>query len=450
MADTKPRKSAVPEANSRSSDVGVVFKTDRRFTVRKLAWLGALGFVGVVGWLGYTNYFNRSAEPVTVTVIPVIRGNVEITVNESGTVELGEQQTLRSPREVTVEQVNVRAGDRVRDGQVLLRLRDRATEDKLQEQQVEITKLQLDRSRSQEKIAEAKQKLDIAVARFKGAQTVFQLGAISGIEFQTYRDKLDTANSDFKDAQVAKKKAELDVRKGQEQLIGLQQQLADRLVTAPIKGIVLKVNVKNGDGIKTESNLLTLGDPATEVIKLHLTTLNAAKVRTNQAVRVSTIGPAPKSFTGRVVSLSPQAAPPDRGEGGDSGNGFGEASAGPAKVESKVVLDRPSKTLIPGSQASVEIITDQRQNVVTIPAEALQHTEANPFVWMEDKQDRAKKQPVTLGLQGIQQVEVVSGLNPGDRVILASPNSSLVSGTPLKIVSQSELTKVSPENKMNQ
>ena len=79
---------------------------------------GCLAVVAVGSWFGYSYYLRQSTEPVTVSLIPVQKGDVEITVSESGIIELGGQQTLKSPGEnATVEQVKVTEGEKVRAGE---------------------------------------------------------------------------------------------------------------------------------------------------------------------------------------------------------------------------------------------------------------------------------------------------------------------------------------------
>lgn len=204
----------------------------------------------------------------------------------------------------------------------------------------------------------------------------------------------------------------------------IQQRLGDNRLNSPIAALILQVEVKPGDGAKRETPLLTLGDPTRENIGLQLTTLNASKVRINQVARVSMIGPNPKTFMGRVVSLSPQASAQQ------SENSFG--SQPQAKVDASVALDRPSNTLIPGSQVSVEIILNQRRNVLTLPLEAIQQLEDQPFVWIKNSVGRAEKRPVQLGLQSLTTVEVKSGLQTGEIVVLPSPTQPLTAGGSLK------------------
>jgi HlyD family secretion protein len=176
--------------------------------------------------------------------------------------------------------------------------------------------------------------------------------------------------------------------------------------------------------------LLTLGDPNQEIVKLRLTTLNAAKVQLNQVARVSVIAPNPEIFTGRVISLSPGATAQTHKEE-SSNNPFAQSSDSQNKVDAMVLLDQPSNSLIPSSQVNVEIILQQRQNVATLPIEAVQTTGTQPFVWVADNQGKAKKQPITPGLEGLELVEVTSGLKVGEQVILAPPDQSLIPGTPV-------------------
>jgi HlyD family secretion protein len=77
------------------------------------------------GWVGYAYFIKSAKSPVSVSLLPVENGNVETSFTEAGMVELGEQQPLKAPRDVTVEQVLVQKGQRVSAGTTLLILRDR-------------------------------------------------------------------------------------------------------------------------------------------------------------------------------------------------------------------------------------------------------------------------------------------------------------------------------------
>jgi HlyD family secretion protein len=398
-----------------------------------LLWSGFLGIMIMGSWLGYQKYIYKPPQPIAVRVLPIKKSTVETTVTESGTVELGRQITLKSPKDVTVEQVQVREGDLVEAGESLIVLRDRIIVENYQDQIVANDKMHLDLDRAREKIAEAQKNLQVRETRYQENQNLLSQGFIYREDTQSALDDLEEARSKLGDNLLEEKKAQLDVDNGTRKLAALEKQLSDRLVTSPINAVILKINVRNGDGIKTEGNLMTLGDPSQEIIKLQLTALNALKVSINQVARVSIIGPDSQVFTGRVISLSPQASVPEQNNSTSAESSSDNSSGGQAKVDAKVLLDRPSNTLIPGSLVSVEIVTESQENAIAVPPEAIQRSEATPFVWLKDANNQAKKQPVTVGLQGLQQVAITSGLKPGDSLAIPEPGSSLAEGKELKI-----------------
>jgi HlyD family secretion protein len=397
-----------------------------------LLWSGFLGIMVLAGWLVYEKYIYKPPQPVAVRVLPVKTSTVETIVTESGTVELGRQITLKSPKDVTVEEVKVKEGDRVAAGQSLIILRDRAIVESYQDRIVDNAKMQLDLDRAREKISEAQKTLQARETRYRETQNLLNRGFISRTDAQVDLDNLEQARSALEDTLVEEQKAQLDVDNGTRKLAALETQMKDRLITSPINAIVLKINVRNGDGIKTEGNLITLGDPSQEIIKLQLTTLNALKVSINQVARVSIIGPNSQVFTGRVISLSPQASVASQ-DTSSSESTSNTGSGGQAKVDARVLLDRSSNTLIPGSLVSVEIVTESQSNAIAIPPEAIQRDRETPFVWLKDADDRAKKQPVAIGLQGLQKVSITSGLKPGDSLVIPTPGSSLSEDKELKI-----------------
>jgi HlyD family secretion protein len=135
--------------------------------VRYVALSGVLAVVSTGGWLIYSQTFNQAAQPLAVRLLTVKQGNVELVINESGTVELGGQQQVKSPGEVTVDRVLVNVGDRIRFGQKLLVLRNPQRQANLENQQLEIRKQQLKLTRSRQKVEEAKEKLAAAQKELK-------------------------------------------------------------------------------------------------------------------------------------------------------------------------------------------------------------------------------------------------------------------------------------------
>lgn len=78
--------------------------------------------------------------------------------------------------------------------------------------------------------------------------------------------------------------------------------------------------------------------------------------------------------------------------------------------------------------------------------ELIQSPEDSPFVWKLDSNHQAQKQPVTIGLKGLTQVEIKSGLKAGDTIIIPPPDRSIQPGTPI-IEEEAENNSDSPESK---
>lgn len=541
---------------------------------------GLLALLGGGGWWFYIQNSGKSSNAVALPIMTADRENIEITINESGAMQLGGQRDLKSPGEVTVDKVLVKVGDTVQVGQRLLVLRNKEQQNTVANQDLairkqkqtlarsqekvteardklavvqqelrqpvkqefdirkaeleltrsrekiiearqklatakeealspakqvfDIQKAELDLTRSREKITETKEKLAVAQRELKNLEILSQKGFIPG-------DELVRQQASVRDAQVTVREAEFDVRTKtidlqrqileakratepqtkileaqtalkdaqsdlnsktlefqrlkienkrqtelQEKLLSaraevrnaesdvetqiselqklaldrknLETQVQNNFVTAPITGKILNVKAKNGDGIKSGDILITLGNPSQELVNLQIGTLDAAKVRVGQLAKIKVIGPNSQEYTGKVQDVEPQAI---SGEGG-SGTSLGGGSSSQAKVPATVLLDKPTRTLIPGSQVSVEIIVEQRKNVIAVNLEAVQRDEGEPFVWIRDNQGKAQKQKVTLGLEATTKVEIKFGLKAGDKIILPGTDTTLEPGKAVK------------------
>lgn len=394
-------------------------------------WLmgsGVLALVSLLGSFGYFALANRPAEPLAVKLLPVERGDVENTINESGTVELRGQQTFKSPIQGAVDRVLVKPGDPVRAGQVLITLRYPERETALGKQELQIQRQDFTLTRNRQRVQEARERLSVEERKLRSLRELVRTGALSQRDFLSQEDRVRDAQTALRDAQTVADTALLELGQLRLERQRIQRQLQDSVITAPIAGVVLDVAVKDGDGVEFGNDLLTIGNPSQEYIQVQLTTLDAASVRVNQPARVTVIGPDAEAFTGRVQRLHPKALQPDsQSRQGGNRNQASEQVYVPATIR----LDRPSRSLIPGSQVNVEIVLDQRQDVLTLNPEVIQRAGKDSFVWLRDGEGRAQKQPITIGLEGLLQVEVKSGLRAGDQVIAPDPDQTLKPGMPI-------------------
>ena len=92
-------------------------------------------------------------------------------------------------------------------------------------------------------------------------------------------------------------------------------------------------------------------------------------------------------------------------------------SATETVVETTFVIDNPDQSLKPGFTAKVEVIVDTGENVLLVPYESLCREENTDFVYLEGE-GRAVRRNVILGREVEQGVEVLAGLDDGEKVII--------------------------------
>jgi HlyD family secretion protein len=80
----------------------------------------------------------------------------------------------------------------------------------------------------------------------------------------------------------------------------------------------------------------------------------------------------------------------------------------------------------------VEVVLEQRQDVLTVPVSAVQQDAETPYVWVKDAENLAQRRDVVVGLETLEAIEIVSGLQEGDEVVAAiPPDVNLSPGQPL-------------------
>ncbi len=248
-------------------------------------------------------------------------------------------------------------------------------------------------------------------------------------EVEEARKAVRTAESQVRDLRSQFNQERLQLEREEIAIQNTQQQLEKNIVATPIDATILQVMVKNGDGIIRGNDLLTLGDPSQEFVNLQLSTLDASQVKLEQEARVTVIGPNAQVYEGVVHQLSPLAI---------TGESSSNRSSAQASVPAIIKLKTPTGNLIPGAQVSVEIIVQQLKDVVVLPIEVIQRDAPEPYIWIVDAQSRVQKQTIELGLEGVTQVEIKSGLKVGDKVVLPPADVSLEPGMVVAIATGEE------------
>jgi cobalt-zinc-cadmium efflux system membrane fusion protein len=170
-------------------------------------------------------------------------------------------------------------------------------------------------------------------------------------------------------------------------------------LTSPISGTVVERNATVGATVGSDANVFKIVDISSVWIDANVFEKDVARVKLGQQVNVSVTAFPGAIFTGKVILVSTVVDPDTRS----------------VKVRTEVT-NRDGR-LKPDMFANVEIITDVNRTAVSIPQSALLNDGGQSLVFVAVGSG-FEKRAVTPGIQSEDRVEIISGLNPGDKVVI--------------------------------
>ncbi|HLO85668.1 MAG TPA: efflux RND transporter periplasmic adaptor subunit [Nostocaceae cyanobacterium] len=245
-------------------------------------------------------------------------------------------------------------------------------------------------------------------------------------KFKETKSKLEQAQQEFNQAKSELNRVIREIGKLKIQRQKIAEELRKTVVTSPVDGIILNLQVKVGEVIEQKGDILLIGDPNQQVVELKLSPLDATKIKLGQKAEITVVGLESKKITGKVKQISLLA-----GEGQSNNN----QTSDNVKVTAIVGLDKVHQNIVLGTPVTVALILSRRDKVIVVPTEAIQQTDSETFVWMRNKQGKAFKKNIKIGLQGLDNVEIISGLQLGDEVLIPPLETVLNQGDNVSIKS---------------
>ncbi|HEV8264711.1 MAG TPA: efflux RND transporter periplasmic adaptor subunit [Gemmatimonadales bacterium] len=334
-----------------------------------------------------------SSRPYKVGVVD--RGEVRVTVEETGVVEPERRIVVKSPISGVVQQLYVREGDRVQPGQVLARiLPDIAQANSLAQLRSEIARAQIAR--------------DNAKREYDRAQTLSSMGGITQADLDQRRVGYEQAENEWRTAQDQLRLVQLSgVTAGDSAGGGAQW----ARIIAPAAGVIIGRGVEEGETVVGGTSafgggteLFTMADLSTLLVKAAINEVDIGKVKRGDRVAL-TVDAFPGDTAQGVVRLVPPAA---------------RQQERVRVFDVEIEVTGGARVLRPGMTANVRISGPVRSEVARVPVEAVLLQEGKPVVY---KIGGSGPQPVavTLGLSDLFFVEIVSGLVAGDSIALEDP-----------------------------
>ena len=309
-----------------------------------------------------------------VVVVEARRQPVTESLALVGSIAANEMIELKSEIDGTIQEILFREGQQVEKSQLLIRLDE--------------TKLAAD-------VAEFESNFKLGQANFERAKQLVEEKLISQSEY-------DQAAATF------------DVR--QATLNRKQRELKDTRITAPFAGVIGARNVSPGQVIARNTLLTWLVDVDPIKVELNVPERFLSQLRLGQTLDLTVAAFGTNQFHGQVYFIAPAVDPITR------------------TTLVKAEIPNPNLKLKPGMFANLELNLQIRESAVVIPETAVSQLVegGRGVVFVVDKDSTAQPRKVKLGVRMAGKVEVVEGIEAGDRVIVEGLQK-IGPGMPVKV-----------------
>jgi HlyD family secretion protein len=213
--------------------------------------------------------------------------------------------------------------------------------------------------------------------------------------------------------------AQAQVERSQAQLENATKQLAYTTILAPQDGVVIQKYVEEGtiitsgrSAISEGTNIVTIGDVSAMYVLADVDESEIAQVKAGQPARVEVESLPDKPIPGVVEEIFPR--------------GVEEQNVVSFQVKVRILQLDPA--LRPGMTADVEVLLKEAKDVLYVPNEAIRENDQGTVVKVK-KGPEIVERSVRIGIEGLEDTEVVQGLEQGEEVILETSEGQKEAGS---------------------
>ena len=344
-------------------------------------------------------------KPIPVVLKEVAAGKVEATLanTRAGTVEACQRTKLSTIIGGRIEYLGVKEGDRVRKGQLLLKLwnDDQQAQAALAQAQVALSARRTD---------------EACIAAVKAENEAKRQSELRAKGFVS-NSKEEAARTEAQVRRAACNTARADVAQAEARLRATRVEQGRVALYAPFDGTVAKIVGELGEystpsppGVPTPP-AIDLIDDACLYVKAPMDEVDAPKIQPGQTVRITLDALPGTVLPGKVRRVAPYVSAVEK-----------QART----VDIEVDFDRPGEAgkLLVGYSADVEIILAARDDVLRIPTAAI-HEGGKVLVAADG---RLEERPIKTGLSNWEYTEVQSGLTAGEHIVTSLERAGIKAG----------------------
>ena len=334
-------------------------------------------------------------KPIAVVVREIDRGKVESSIanTRAGTVEACLRTKLSTILGGRIEVLTVKEGDRVKKGQLLMKLWN-------DDQQAQSTLAMTQVTTARQRVNEACLQATNAEREAERQKSLQEKGFVSS-------SKEESARTEAQAKRAGCEATKADVAQFQAKVTATRVEQGRTSLYAPFDGTIAKIVGEVGEystpsppGVPTPP-AIDLIDDSCLYVKAPMDEVDAPKIQAGQIVRISLDAMPKKSFPGKVKRVAPYVSAVEK-----------QART----VDIEATFDNPETPgkLLVGYSADIEVILAVRDDVVRVPTSALLE---GGRVLVAGAEGKLEERTIKTGLANWEFTEVTDGLKAGDRVV---------------------------------
>lgn len=407
------------------------------------------------GWIG-------GKDKKEVSVEKALKRDIIETVTASGKIQPEVQVKISPDVSGEIVVLNVKEGDRVQKGQLLVRIMPDIYQSYVERSLAAVNTSKANLESAKSRLVQAQSQSTKSNQDFQRSKKLFDEKLISSSEWEAARSSNEVATAEMQAAQQNVAAAESNVRSAQASLKEANDNLLKTSIFAPVDGTISKLNVEKGERVVGTSQfagteLLVLANLNEMEVNVDVNENDIVRVHVGDTANIEVDAYLGKKFTGIVTEVASSA--------NIQGISVDQVTNFTVKVrilrESYVSISDSThperQTFHPGMSATVDIRTKRVTDVVTVPIQAVTTRDTSDKEMMnrddqnttddddgvkvtDDKQkaassekheiecvfvadgDKVKLTPVTTGIQDNTYIQIVSGLSAGQEVVAAPYN----------------------------
>ena len=361
----------------------------------------------IIALLGLGFYWFSRPKPIPVVLKEVTEGKVEATLanTRAGTIEACQRTKLSTIIGGRIEYLGVKEGDKVKKGQLLLKLWN---DDQQAQAALSQTQIVLAGKRSEE----------VCIAAVNAEKEAKRQAELRDRGFVS-SSREEAARTDAEVRRASCNTAKADVSQAEAKLKATKVEQGRVALYAPFDGTVAKIVGELGEystpsppGVPTPP-AIDLIDDSCLYVKAPMDEVDAPKIVAGQPVRVTLDALPGKMLPGKVRRVAPYVSAVEK-----------QART----VDIEVDFDQPEAAgkLLVGYSADVEIILAGRDKVLRIPTAAIQ--EGGRVLLFNADSSKLEARQIKTGLSNWEYTEVLEGLKAGDRIVTSLEKEGVKAG----------------------